>query len=439
MGILLLILAGIIEVGLAVHSMMTKSNQKRIRNWVRIGALFIFIVFVTIIKWSFRWILPAAVLFIFGIIAVLSLVRNKEEKKYRPAGNVFKAVGSWGILTVALLPALIFPQHEEVEATGHYDVTTKLYTFTDEKRIETFTDSGENRKVNVEFWYPQNLDGKYPLIVFSHGAFGVKASNTSTFENMASNGYVVVSIDHPFHSLYTRDADGKMTMADRSFMQEVEDANNGVYDEEANFELGQKWLKLRTDDMNFVIDSIKQQAGNHASDEVYRLIDTNEIGLIGHSLGGAAAAKLGRDRNDIAAVINLDADLLGEQLGVQDGKPVINQDVYPVPLLSIYTDTMMNLMDHVSDPTIVLPQQYISDTAHDAFEVHIKGTNHLSLTDLPLVSPFLANMINGSADKGSTAQTADKYQVLETMNETVLEFFNSYVKGEGRFQAAGTH
>jgi hypothetical protein len=112
----------------------------------------------------------------------------------------------------------------------------------------------------------------------------------------------------------------------------------------------------------------------------------------------------------------LDADLLGEELGVKEGKPVITKDVYPVPLLSIYSDTMMNLMDKVSDPNIVLSQQLISDTAPDAYEVHIKGTNHLSLTDLPLVSPFLANMINDSADKGSTVQTADKYQVLETMD-----------------------
>jgi hypothetical protein len=46
--------------------------------------------------------------------------------------------------------------------------------------------------------------------------------------------------------------------------------------------------------------------------------------------------------------------LLGEELGVKEGKLVITKDVYPVPLLSIYSDTMMNLMDKVSDPNIVL-------------------------------------------------------------------------------------
>lgn len=439
MGIVLLILAGVIEVGLAVHSFVTKSSQKRVRNWVRISELIAFVIFLIIVHWSFRWGPLAVLLFIFGIIAVISLLRNRQEKNYRPVGNIFKAVGVLLLIAVALLPAIIFPQHKAVATTGEYDVTTILFTLTDDNRIETFTATNENRKVNLEFWYPKNVDGKLPLIVFSHGAYGIKASNTSTFQNLASNGYVVVSIDHPYHSLFTKDEDGNVTLADTFFMQEVEDVNDGLYDEEEVFNLEQKWLKLRTDDINFVIDTIKQNANDEASDEVYRLIDTNSIGLIGHSLGGAAAAKLGRDRNDIAAVINLDADLLGEVVGFEDGKPVINKEIYPVPLLSVYSDTMKNLMDGVTDPEVVIPQQYISDTAPDAFEVYIQGTNHLSLTDLPLVSPFLVKVINSSVEKDTGSDDADKYKVLETMNEIVLQFFDSYVKGEGHFESAGTY
>ena len=70
--------------------------------------------------------------------------------------------------------------------------------------MEEFTDKGRNRFVNVEFWYPKKADEKYPLLVFSHGAYGIKASNTSTYTELASHGYVVVSIDHPYHSFYTR-------------------------------------------------------------------------------------------------------------------------------------------------------------------------------------------------------------------------------------------
>jgi hypothetical protein len=42
---------------------------------------------------------------------------------------------------------------------------------------------------------------------------------------------------------------------------------------------------------------------------------------------------------------------------VKDGKTVINKEIYPVPLLSIYSDTMKNLMDSMKDPDVVLPQE----------------------------------------------------------------------------------
>lgn len=71
--------------------------------------------------------------------------------------------------------------------TGPYVVATAAYTYIDKDRIEEFTDQEDNRFVNVEFWYPEEADGTYPLLVFSHGAFGIKTSNTSTFTELASH------------------------------------------------------------------------------------------------------------------------------------------------------------------------------------------------------------------------------------------------------------
>lgn len=436
MGTIIIFIAAVIEIAFAIYSIATKSNQKRLRNWIRIGAFTAFVIFtlVSVIKWSFRWKFLAAVLFVWAIIGSVSLIRNKEDKQeYKTVRVVFKAIAMCLIIVIAVMPALMFPQYKLPEVTGEHEVNTAVYTYTDNNRIETFNDKGEKRKVTVEFWYPKDTDGKYPLIVFSHGAFGVRISNTSTFTELASNGYIVCSIDHPYHSMYSKDTDGKVTIVDKPFLQEVLDINNGVYDDETIFKLDHEWLKVRTDDMNFVLDTIVENAKEQEPEQVYQLIDTTRIGLMGHSLGGAASVQLGRERNDIGAVIDIDGSMLGEVLDYINGKPVINEEIYPVPVLCIYTDAMKQAMASVTDPGIVLPEKLIQDTAPNAYEVYFEGTNHLSVTDLPLFSPTLVKMINGAAKKYTGEQEADKYYVIEKMNSIVLKFFDANLKGEGRF------
>ncbi len=200
MGILIIIIVLIVEVALMAYCIKTKENHNKARSWVRIAAFIIFVggILTSIIDWSFRWYFLAALLAIFAVIGAFRLFTKKFGKKpYKRWRIVYKGLAMLLIFAVAAMPAIVFPQHKNPDITGAYKFDTVSYTFTDTSRIETFTDTGENRKLSVEFWYPKEFHGKYPLIVFSHGAFGVKMSNVSTFMELASNGYVVCSIDHP--------------------------------------------------------------------------------------------------------------------------------------------------------------------------------------------------------------------------------------------------
>jgi dienelactone hydrolase len=245
---------------------------------------------------------------------------------------------------------------------------------------------------------------------------------------------VVCSIDHPYHSLYTRDADGHLTTADPAFVREVTGASNDSYDEATDFKLAQKWMRLRTADIGFVLDTVKQRASDPASGEPYRRIDARHIGLIGHSLGGSAGAQVARERGDIGAVVALDADLLGEYLDYTGGKYRLNASVYPAPILMIYADDMVRLMDALDDPNAVIAVKHVAATAPRAYEVHLAGTDHMSLTDLPLISPLLVSVINASVPKAGGVET-DPYATIETMNKIVLQFFDAELKSEGSFSA----
>jgi dienelactone hydrolase len=446
MGTIILLIALIIEVAFAAYCIFTKSSQSRVKSFIRIGALAAFILFTlaAVIQWSFRWYALAALLTVWAMLGALTLVRRKAEKNgYKTRAVVFRAIGTLLLVFLALTPALVFPQHRLPRVTGDHPVATANFTYTDKSRIETFTNTGENRKVNVEFWYPADTgpDGseKYPLVVFSPGSFGTKTSNTSTFMELASNGYVVCSIDHPYHALFTVGADGHLVTMDPTFYQEVVDVNNGKFDEATAFELEKKWMQLQTADINFVLNTVLAQAQDNQADAVYQLIDPEKIGLMGHSLGGESSAEVARERNDIGAVINLDADLGGEYMSYVNGKYVLNDTVYPVPILSILSDSMVRLISAIPEASKVVAVEHVSASAPNAYEVHIAGTDHQSLTDLPLVSPLLVSVMTSSVKKAGGGETADKYYVVEKMNDLILTFFNAYLKGEGGFAAARTY
>jgi predicted dienelactone hydrolase len=211
-----------------------------------------------------------------------------------------------------------------------------------------------------------------------------------------------------------------MIIANMDFINDTIAVTNGDYDEQKTYELTSQWLELRQQDMNFVLEDILEHTKQADADTVYQLIDTDKIGLFGHSMGGATAAKLGRDRSDVDAVIVVDGTMLGDEIGFEDGKTILNSEAYPIPILNLYNE------EHYEDAQqagMDYANSYASANALDAREIVIKGSGHLNFTDLPLFSPTLASMLG-------TGEVDSRYCV-ETMNQIIVKYFNHYLK-EGK-------
>ena len=433
MGTFILLTAVIVEIAFVIFCIITKSNQQKIRSIIRIAAFASFVMFTIfhIIDWNLRYYLLAALLLLLTVTGAIDLVRKKEEKRaYKTARIVLKALGMTVLIFVLTLPAIIFPQYKAITTTGKYQVATVTYTYTDTKRVETYTDTGENRKLNVELWYPENADGTYPLIVFSHGSFGIKSSNESLYNELASHGYIVCSIDHTYQCFYTTDEDGKTTSMDTGYMKEIK-AENAQLSRQQSYEYYQKWMKIRTDDINFVIDYILSKVGNNDSDTVYKLVDKTKIGVLGLSLGGSAALGIGRMRDDVSAVIALESPFMCDINGVENGEFVFKNEIYPVPVLNVYSHSSWSHLAHW--PQYAENYALLSNTNATAFNVHISGVGHLTLTDFALTSPFLTRILNGQKS------TTDSKYCLKVINKVCLEFFNCYLKGNGEFTSGGTY
>jgi hypothetical protein len=91
MGTIILIIAFVIEVAFATYCIITRSNQKRVRSFVRIGALAAFVLFmlVSVIQWSFRWYGLAVLLLVWAALADTQAGGGREiwDRTYRSQGG----------------------------------------------------------------------------------------------------------------------------------------------------------------------------------------------------------------------------------------------------------------------------------------------------------------------------------------------------------------
>lgn len=426
MGYILLMSLFAVEVSFFIWSLWTKETQTKEKSITYLGMTLLMIVgFSTgLLSFGFRYYLM--ILFI-SIKVSLSIVRliKKRQPHYRGLKNIRHLILNTLTLVFVLMPAIVFPQYKALPVSGPYVVKHDKFTWVDDTRIDAYEEDDAFRALTVEFWYPSDTSKTYPLVVFSHGAFGYSGSNFSTFMALASNGYVVASIGHTHQAFFTKDTSGKLTIVDQGFIQEAI-AINAMIDTQSEalvYETTQAWMTLRTEDTNFVLDTIISLKESEST-SLFGLIDITKIGVFGHSLGGASAAQIGRIRNDIDAVIVLDGTMLGEEVDFVDGSVVLNDIPYPVPLLNVYAeDHYQNAMTYVGDR---YNNFYASSHAVDAHETVFLGAGHLNFTDLPLFSPILAGILG--------VGSVDEVKCIEQMNDVVVSFFDCYLKAEGTLE-----
>ena len=448
MGIIAWIVLALLEIVLAVKTCRKKPDRKtwrRDRLVIR-AAEVLTIVLLYIFSAAQKWRFVPVLVFLAILLVIAALAmpakRNQESRPKKPGAAVASCVLCILFFGLLLVPAFVFTGYSGLPVSGQHRVGESSAILIDSSRTDPFEQDGSFREVPVHFYFPADAAGgeRFPLVVFSHGAFGYYQSNTSTYMELASNGYVVAALDHPHHAFFTQDTDGKTVLADMDFISTAMNLNS-MDDREVQYALYRDWMALRTADMNFAVDEIKTAAQTGAADEswyisekdggaiqtVLGMTDVSRIGLMGHSMGGATAVQLGRERSDIAAVIDLDGTMLGEYVGVENGEMLVRDDPYTVPVLDLNNWESYNNNEEYIARGFPYPNVEVVGHAAEGFSVGIRDSRHMDFTDLPLLSPFLGKML-GSGER-STEET------MTIVNSLVLSFFNCYLKGEGVFTA----
>ena len=137
--------------------------------------------------------------------------------------------------------------------------------------------------------------GPYPVVFFSPGADQNREQGTALVEELASYGYVVVTISHTYQAGEVEFPGGRV---ERGRPQQAPYVA----------------LSIRIADTRFVIDSLAMlKAGQNPDAEHHPLpgglracMDMAKIGMFGHSLGGATTAQIMAQDPRVRAGVNLD-------------------------------------------------------------------------------------------------------------------------------------
>lgn len=344
---------------------------------------------------------------ILELIAIIYILKKAKIGK----GKRFLTFLLFLLVEILTLKMAILPPVSELEPTGPYNIASKDY-WVEKPMIDT---NDTNKEIQVRAWYPIDYVGashSARVMVFSHGSCGTIDNNVSLYQEMASYGYVVLAVAHPGHAATMTNSDGTKVSVSQEFLNEM-GAIAPNKDPEVAYQIFQKWMKKRMEELNLVMDDFKMAAAQ----ETYafaKIADVSRFIVAGHSLGGSSAYAMARTRDDVYACIALESPCMYDVKGVANGEFIFDDTPYKVPTLNVYTDSSYA---HLKEWN-----QYRNNVmlleSDNSVNIYYPGVGHMGICDLSMASPLLSAILGGKIPEvDATAQ-------LTTLNEDCREFLS---------------
>lgn len=281
--------------------------------------------------------------------------------------------------------------------------------------------------------------GKHPLLLFSHGlGLGCEA-NTVQFEELASHGYIVLSIGHqgdgryalPGGEILLFDMDEKPEefQADAAAVMEIfprygtwlsGDGKNAGLGEHGDYYktiidsqtqmVAQAgiWIK----DSLAALEMFLKEAGQQSS-LLHNHVDKESIGAFGMSFGGSIALSLAQSSRLIKASANLDGFFYSPAWQKPLGKPVL-------------------LLQHDSLGGHFLTFPFLN-AAGDAYLATVKNSTHGNFMDYNEI--LAENLVEKAVIGGQEVELPmlgeiNPDKIEDIINSLLLDFFDKYLRGK---------
>ncbi|KAL7796777.1 Alpha/Beta hydrolase protein [Trichoderma ceciliae] len=244
-----------------------------------------------------------------------------------------------------------------------------------------------------------NKNKKFPLILFDPGFGESRLIYSAMARSLASHGYVVVTVDHPFDAPAVQFPDGTVI--------------EGVELDDSNLSVLQKVLKVRTDDITFIIDQLEnQKIMKPLLADFPGTIDCSQLAIWGHSFGGATAAAVIHADERVLGGLDLDGMLIDPILSTNIAKPFI----------------LAGRKGHAAeDPSW---NQFWPRLEGKRMEIAIANTEHGAFKD----DLMLLSMVKVSADIKEAIQgllgSIDPHQLDKDLNGILTAYFDLLFYGK---------
>jgi len=382
------------------------------------------------------------------------------DRRRRPRGRLAPSqLFRWALigfavwLLVGLIIGLIALDRFKLPApTGPYAVGTTTLTLTDPTRLEPHNPSGSfstRRTVVVQLWYPAaqssnpiaryqrwreatlstfytpllhthsridapiaSTPAQFPVLLFGSRWGGQRTQNTALAEDLASHGYVVAAVDHPYNAARV-EINGHVITGNEA----LEGPGGSSSPAFAQIAFWNSTLDLWAADDLFVLNQLT--ALN--STRFHNALDTTHVGAFGHSFGGATSFRLlGLDPRIVSAV-NLDGWTFGALIS-RTSQPMLLIDEQAAAdrehnLLTLPTPgATEDQLDHADNTAVES-----SLTHFGGYRLYVRGTQHLDFSDQPLLPPLRRLEYTGPIEPA---------RIDTILRQIVLAFFDQTLRNQ---------
>jgi dienelactone hydrolase len=360
-------------------------------------------------------------------------------------------------LTLASIAfSFVLPMFRLPRPTGRFPVGTRTLYLTDPGRSEMHAGAWPGaREVVVQLWYPSATAkgkkaayrrwketshlstyqavlfthslqdapvaaGRFPVVLYNPGWLGFRNRSTFMTQELASHGFIVAAISHPYNSSKVELAGGRIAIGEIDFDLGFSQVHYIPLDE--RLAKAHSELAIQVDDCRLVLSEL-ERFDRTAGHPLQAHLRTSAMGAYGHSYGVAVSAELAKHDARIRAVLGLDGVLHGAVAEEGLAKPFMMID-------SIWISSVQGHHDdshpHRAAETTRMWKDIADSKAatlarHGGYRIVIDNVTHANFSDTGFMSPLR---------RFSEVGSLDHRLVARMINEYAVAFFRQTLLGE---------